>query len=176
MANFAYVEDNKVVAAYDNLPTNWKNYSNFFALEGETDYLKSLGWYSVVYQTPEYNPETQRLGEVTYTLTDNNVIESHDVYSYTPDTSTTVEKSAEQLAIEAQIAAETALANQWNLVRSERDALIANAIWRVQRYERQVRLGQTLIDDITALDTYIQALADIPGTNSDPFNITWPAL
>ena len=36
MANFAYVKDGVVQEAYDHLPQNWKNYSNFFALADDT--------------------------------------------------------------------------------------------------------------------------------------------
>jgi hypothetical protein len=45
--------------------------------------------------------------------------------------------------------------------------------WRYTRYDRQLRLGEPTVDDLTLMDAYMQALADIT-TQTDPFNIIWP--
>jgi len=58
--------------------------------------------------------------------------------------------------------------------RVKRDSLIEAFAWRVERYSREVRLNITTTDDITALDAYMQALADIPEQNGFPSDITWP--
>jgi len=65
---WAYVENNSVVEEYTSLPRNWRNYSNFFALESNVEFLGELGWYTLVDNTqsivndfveyhgaPEYN-------------------------------------------------------------------------------------------------------------------------
>lgn len=62
---------------------------------------------------------------------------------------------------------------KWRQVRTIRNDLIEQASKRVERYHREIRLGLTPKDDLTVLDTYIQALADITKTE-DPFLITFP--
>jgi hypothetical protein len=60
-------------------------------------------------------------------------------------------------------------------IRQKRDRLIGDIVWRVQRYESEIRLGIPPTDDIQKLDEYIQSLRDIT-KDLDPFNITWPIL
>lgn len=66
--------------------------------------------------------------------------------------------------------------NQWKIVRLERDKKINETSWRYERYFRHERLGIPQIDSLQNLDAYIQALADIPETQMDPFVIVWPTL
>ena len=63
----------------------------------------------------------------------------------------------------------------WEQIRYSRDIKIAELDWRYNRYNRLARLNVTQIDNLTALDTYSQALADITKQN-DPTNIIWPTL
>lgn len=65
---------------------------------------------------------------------------------------------------------------QWNFIRKERDRRIVDVAWRYERYARYARLNIPQLDDINILDQYVQALADIPQTQTDPFNIVWPNL
>jgi hypothetical protein len=58
-------------------------------------------------------------------------------------------------------------------VRAERDRLMSEFEWRYTRYERQVRLSLTTTDNISNLDTYMQALADITA-REDLTNLVWP--
>lgn len=64
----------------------------------------------------------------------------------------------------------------WSSVRAERDTKISAVTWRYERYARHARLNLPQVDDIANLDVYIQALADIPQTQTDPQNIVWPIL
>jgi hypothetical protein len=64
----------------------------------------------------------------------------------------------------------------WNAIRQERDKRIAAVTWRYERYARHARLGIEQIDNIEDLDAYIQALADIPQNQTDPYDIVWPVL
>lgn len=69
--------------------------------------------------------------------------------------------------------------NLWEDVRNERDRLIGNVLWRVQRHEQQIALGETPSEDnatYLALLQYIQDLRDVPQSQSDPENITWPNM
>lgn len=63
----------------------------------------------------------------------------------------------------------------WDEIRRVRDQKIADIEWRYNRYARHQRLSIAQIDDITVLDAYVQALADITA-QEDPTNITWPSL
>lgn len=64
----------------------------------------------------------------------------------------------------------------WRAIRRRRDEMIAAISWRYERWYRLDRLGLDQIDDITKLDTYVQALADIPQNQTDPYDIVWPVL
>jgi len=64
----------------------------------------------------------------------------------------------------------------WDEVRELRDIKINEVEWRVMRNLSETRIGiTTTTDNISDLDTYIQALRDI-GEQTDPKNITWPEL
>lgn len=163
MAIYAFVENNQIVEISDGLPQNWRNISNFFALENDINYLNSLGWQLVEKITPNYNPDNQQLTNWQYKLRNGQAIFEPDVEPYIPP-------SAEEIA-----AAEAAhIANQWTAIRQERDRRMAEFEWRYTRYYRQERLGvNPTTDQITNLDAYMQALADIT-QQTDPFNISWP--
>lgn len=62
----------------------------------------------------------------------------------------------------------------WAGIRKERDIRIHQMTWRYERYARHERLGLPQVDDIQKLDSYIQALANIPQTQEDPYDIVWP--
>ena len=64
----------------------------------------------------------------------------------------------------------------WGLIRKRRNDMIESVKWRYERWYRLDRLGLDQIDDITKLDTYVQALADIPQNQTDPYDIVWPVL
>jgi hypothetical protein len=68
------------------------------------------------------------------------------------------------------------LAQQWALVRQQRDQQIQSVAWKYERYSRHERLGLAQVDTLSSLDEYVQALANLPQTQSDPFNIVWPVL
>jgi hypothetical protein len=65
---------------------------------------------------------------------------------------------------------------QADVVRAKRDSLIDKEDWRYTRYNSEVRQGLTPSDDIVALDTYMQALRDIPEQVGFPWNVEWPTL
>lgn len=79
MANWAYIENNNIEGIYDNLPQNWRNISNFFTLETELDYLKTLGWYLIIKNNPNYNQETHCLTNYRVVFENNCVKEVWDI-------------------------------------------------------------------------------------------------
>lgn len=58
--------------------------------------------------------------------------------------------------------------------RSKRDMRIAAMSWRYERNARETRLGLGTTDNLSDLDTYTQALADITGQVGFPTDILWP--
>lgn len=78
MTVYAYVVDGKVDSVYDKLPDNWKNISNFFALEGEDKYLESLGWYKIQRQECSV---FMMWKDPTYRFIDGKVIETRELYN-----------------------------------------------------------------------------------------------
>lgn len=64
----------------------------------------------------------------------------------------------------------------WSEVRNNREEKIREVEWRIFRYQSQVRLGMTPVDDITKLDEYVQSLRDITSSTSNPSEVVWPTL
>lgn len=59
-------------------------------------------------------------------------------------------------------------------VRIKRDALLKEADVRVTRYNEQIAIGISPVDDIKALHIYKQALRDVPQQKGFPFDVVWP--
>lgn len=63
-------------------------------------------------------------------------------------------------------------------VRQERDNRIEAVGWRLERNASESRLGQETTDDIAALDSYVQALRDLPDQAGFPWDgpdtAPWP--
>jgi hypothetical protein len=57
-------------------------------------------------------------------------------------------------------------AKQWTQVRAQRDALLTSSDW--------TQLPDSPVTDKAPWVAYRTALRQVPDTQSDPFNITWP--
>jgi hypothetical protein len=184
MAKFAYTENGNVKQVHDSLPTNWGRYSNFYLLENDIQFLNSIGWYKVKTVTPSYDYDKQKLGAFKYTFEDNVIIQTNEVINLEPEPQpeVVVEKTEEELEQERileQLALkkenEERLEREWNVVRTQRDQLMAEGDWKYQRYQRETRLGIETTDNLTYIDEYMQALANIT-TQENPYMIVWPEL
>ena len=113
------------------------------------DELSSAG-ITTVSDPPEYNADTHKL------TWDNNDIE-WEVVALT------------------QQEIDNLISIAWQGVRDERDSLLQKVDEKVLRYQSEVRIGvTTTTDNISDLDTYAQALRDIPSTYSNPNDVEWP--
>ena len=66
---------------------------------------------------------------------------------------------------------------RWRDIRLTRDQRIERIEWRIMRYQSETRQGiTTTTDNISDLDTYIQALRDITSTTTNPLEVVWPIL
>jgi hypothetical protein len=68
MAKYGYVSNGIVAEAYDALPENWRNISNFYLYQDDTQSLMALGWYPVVDITQPHDPLMEIYGPVEYTF------------------------------------------------------------------------------------------------------------
>jgi hypothetical protein len=59
-------------------------------------------------------------------------------------------------------------------VRESRNNRIERFSWRIDRYQREHRLGLVPTDNINELDNYMQRLADIPEQENFPWEVEWP--
>ena len=64
---------------------------------------------------------------------------------------------------------------RWQEIRETRDAKIKEVEWRVMRNLSETRQGLDTTDNITDLDTYIQALRDITSSTTNPLEVSWPS-
>ena len=62
----------------------------------------------------------------------------------------------------------------WRQVRKERNARIEAFRWRIDRQRDLVDLGLAAPETLTQMLSYVQALRDIPQTQTDPYNIIYP--
>lgn len=167
MANYAQVENNKIIGVYDFLPKNWKNVSNFNLIEN-VDILSSHGWFKIEKVIPEYDTTTQKIDNPKHHFENNVVYETYDIIDLPPKTKS-LELSEEQKLEIKRKREEIIVSN----IRTTREQLMKDFEWRYNRYERQVRLGITPTDNIVKMDEYMNALADIT-KQSDLTNVVWP--
>jgi hypothetical protein len=59
-------------------------------------------------------------------------------------------------------------------IRLQRDGLMEVFSWRIERYNREVRLGLATTENLQVLDTYMQQLADITEQDEFPHAVNWP--
>lgn len=163
MASYAYVENNIIVSVHDQLPQNWKNISNFYALVGDERTLNQSGWYTIIKthipHDPRYTTTTPQ-----YVLKDNGVYEIVELLLSEPQSSDYI--TEEQ--------ARSIHQTEWSEVRSTRDQKMRDFEWKYNRYYREQRLGTPTTDQLNDLDIYMQQLADITSAFQHPSDVVWP--
>ena len=140
---------------------------NYAILDGTT--VKSTG----TIQTLFPNTCFPSSGVPTSFLTENNVVELIETLSHTTpsqklskvdayvDSGKAYNVKVESTTTDEQTALKT---QEWKIVRSRRNSLLEETNWRAGS-------DLTLSDD---WKNYRNHLRQIPQTQSDPFNITWP--
>ncbi|MEZ7196763.1 phage tail assembly chaperone [Pseudodesulfovibrio karagichevae] len=132
-------------------------------VETLTDGWLVIGYPNTTDKTPYYNKATR---ELMY------VAEGQTV----PDTYTALEPTYDLYSTWDEVAGEWILDTERKAAneRAERDTRMEAARWRIERYQSEVRLGRTPTDDIAELDTYFQALRDVPSQPGFPASVEWP--
>lgn len=156
MTVYANVVDGEVKGVYDLIPKFWNGQNNFNILcNNDAEFMRNNGFVKIIRDTTAYDSSTHRMSDFpTYSVSNGEVYEHREITVIPPN----VPPSREDLLI---------------LVREKRDTLMAEFEWRYTRYERQVRLNIPPTDNVTNLDSYMQALADIT-TQDDLTNLVWP--
>lgn len=158
MAKYALIENNEIIGLYNDLPKNWKNVSNFYALEGETEYLDSLGWKLIQRAVVgEYDPNTQQLMPATFSIVNGNVIENIEIQNILPPTNEELERiraSNHSIAMRQ--------------LRERRNELLT-ATDKTQLNDIIKKNGTTLTAEY---ETYRQALRDLANTYDNDPNFT----
>jgi hypothetical protein len=163
MANWAYVENNKVNGVYDLLPKSWKHISGLNLASDDTEFLKSLGWYPVnqQHELENFNPVTHQLDGYNYEVQGDFVVETPNI----------VEKDPEP-QIDFAVAKHEFMKN----LRKERTERLKSSDWT------QLIDSQSLFDEETKIKwaTYRQTLRNLPtiyesDETIDLSNVTWPS-
>tara|TARA_B100000161_G_C33285765_1_gene296320 strand:- start:60 stop:497 length:438 start_codon:yes stop_codon:yes gene_type:complete len=140
---------------------------NYAIIDGTT--IKSTGTIQELFPTTAFSAT----GPNADFLTANNVVELVETLSYTSPTQklSTVEPyfengKAYSVKVESTTTEEQTNLNntKWTDVRRQRDILLKETDWRAMS-------DRTLTD---AWRDFRQELRQIPQTQTDPFNITWP--
>jgi Phage tail assembly chaperone protein len=152
MKKYCYIENNEIVLINQDLPVNWKNISNFYALPDSV--LKTYGWLPLVIET-ENKPVF---------VSSSYVIEEDKVREII----ITRDKTPEELQEEENKEIEM----QWYQIRNQRDDLLKQSDllvlvdkWETYSPERQ-----------NEIRNYRQALRDLPQNFQDPSEVIWPEL
>jgi hypothetical protein len=161
MANYAHIENGEITGVYDLLPDNWRNISNFSALN-DPAFIESLGWRTIVKETPEYNLDKQTLGFPSYRVENNTVIETIEVIDLSPYVPVEPIVFTEEQQLLAKINIHIQAMAQ---LRMTRDTLLTSTDF-TQLADVIALNGEQLT---TAYNTYRQELRDLPGLyDSDP--------
>ena len=143
--------------------------------------------YSYKGQYPTSLPERIRLSDgstrtdsSTFTeeeLTDAGYIAAGDYPAYDSTTQKVIWNGTAWEVVDLTTEEINAIVNQqWAEVRESRDTKIKEVEWRVMRNLSETRQGLDTTDNISDLDTYVQALRDITTTTTNPLEVSWPIL
>lgn len=170
MTKLAHIENNTVTGVYEYLPDNWRNISNFNALADDTEYLRSLGWRTIVKANPSYDENTQYLSDAEYEIQGDDVIEIINVI--------TRQINSPPPAVEIDTRDGVLHINAMQLLRTKRDMLLQQTDF-TQLSDIIKKNGETLT---SAYESYRQTLRDLPDIYSDNLDfvdestVTYPAL
>ena len=161
MATYAHIENNTITGVYDLLPDNWRNISNFHALNDSFDYIQELGWRKVAVDSdPEFNSDFQKLSDPKHRIDNDEVIEYREVVNLPTSIATPVAVFTEEEQLAAKIERHNLIMAE---LRTKRNELLTNSDY-TQLADIITKNGATL----TAMYvTYRQTLRDLPGLYED---------
>jgi hypothetical protein len=165
MANWAYVEENEIKELHDLLPKSWRNISGLRLLENNTEFLNSIGWYSVIKQHQSYDKSSYQTDGYNYVFDEKRVIETIKLIEYQ-------ENLEQQL-----ISFDQQKINFLFLLREERNRRLINSDWS------QLLDTQEFFNDDERIEwkkyrQYLRDLTDIYVNDStiDLELVNWPVI
>lgn len=164
MANFAHIENDTITGVYDLIPDNWRNVSNFYVMQNDTEYLRSLGWRTIKKTTPVYDVYTQRLGNPIHNIVEDEVYETYEVID--------LPKAPEVQPLTAEQTQEVLLGyhnEAMRILREKRDAYL-KATDYTQLADIIKKNGETLT---LQYEEYRQALRDLPSVYENNLDFTY---
>jgi len=167
MANWALVENNEIKETYDILPKSWRNVSGLRLAENDLEFLKSLGWYPVTKNHPEYDSNTHRAVDVSYTFENDIVTESLIIEEY---------ENAQEILNDAEDSL-TAKERFLSELRSLRDEKLVKTDFLFLQDVAGL-MNQNVFDDVVL---YRQALRNLPSEYLENEitsinEVSWPTL
>lgn len=157
--SYAYIENGEILEKHYVLPENGRNVSGLKYFAGDTQLLKSLGWYPVTYATVQYNSNTHYISDHTYEVSTDSVIATPVLQSIPQETIIPFSQRKEEFM---------------ESLRAERNRLLSETDW-------------TRLDDVNlathqrdAWANYRQQLRDLPQHYADNEilsleQVLWPA-
>lgn len=165
--SWAYIESDNNIQEFTKLPENWKNISNFYALESDKETLKQFGWYKLIDQTIPIS---------------NDLYEYHDAPQYKIDVVTgTVYKNCPIIQKENALNANDILdenhKNFMFLLRNMRNTLLTDCDWTQLADIQAIKSEEWIL----AWKQYRQDLRDLPEYYEntlivDVNLVTWPVI
>lgn len=161
---WAYKDIDDTFTEHNGLPQTWKNISNFFALEKNLEYLRTLNWFPLIDDTSHIEDSTKEYyGPPTYSIDDNFIVRKKcQIFPY-PNPLTS-EQIQEQQRTEF-----------FRDLRIQRDNRLRDSDW-TQLLDIQKAMGS---DWVSRWAVYRQELRDLPSLYEDDQivnfdQIAWP--
>lgn len=161
MANWAYIENNKIVELHDRLPKSWKRVSGLD--KASIPHLRTLGWLPVEANYQSFNSNTHKTEGYTYQILPTKVVESLKLVALT-----TAEITEQSSSVRN---------NFFERLRQERDTLLAKSDWTQMADVQEANIGSWR----NSWKVYRQELRDLPAkyqntTNFDYSKVVWPRI
>lgn len=164
MTVLAHVENGTVTGVYDLLPDNWRNISNFSALDFDADneFLRSLGWRKIEKAfIPTYDPSTQQLSFPTYKYNSSTDIVTEIIEIIDLDPGSSPSEIPQQITFEEAITRDHTLA--MIALRNNRDRLLSATDYT--QIADVIEINGAELNQ--AYVTYRQELRDLPAIYED---------
>ena len=160
MIRWVLIENGEIQLEAKSLPKSWRNHSGLHLSESNLEFLRELGWYPVIPDNNNYDPEFFEIIGHTYEIGTEHVQQILTVNQYT----------AEQRQQHQQ-----EKFNAWlNNIRQRRNFFLKETDWTEFASVRSTKTSEW----IAAYETYRQQLRDFPNQFTEICydDIEWPVL
>lgn len=160
MIRWVLIENGEIQLEVKSLPTSWRNHSGLHLSESNLEFLRALGWYPVISDNNNYDPEFFEVIGHTYEIGPEHVQQILTVKEYTAE-----ERQQQQQE----------KFNAWiNEIRNRRNFFLKETDWTEFASVRSTKTPEW----IAAYETYRQQLRDFPNQFTEICydDLQWPVL